>query len=461
MGILGLFFSVVAYNAPLVVVLAFMPVIVGSGNQLGAPMTFISVGALLAVFAAGFTKMARYLPSSGAFYAYVAAGLGKPLGLGTGFLAMTGYFLTYAGNFALAGISLRELIHNTWHGPDLPWWVLGLIVWALIAVLGYFRVDLSAKVLGVFLVGELLVTFIFDLRIFMQGGAAGFPSEPFQPAQWFTGAPGLAFLFGIVMFAGFEATAIYRDEVKNPEKTIPRATYLVVFGLSGLYAITAYLYIAGVGVGTVVQASAEDPNGTTLNAVSVFAGHFVHDIAAILLSTSIFATTLAGHNIVDRYIFNLSVDGILPRVFSKVHPKQGSPYVASILVSVAALVLISILMVAQIEPTVIYTTLTGVLGFTIMVAMLLTSISIPLYMRRNHRASATMWSTRIAPVVAAVGFTVTVVLGVSNFDLLVGGTWALAGSLLAAFAAIFVAGILIAVRVRTSRPDIYARIGRQ
>lgn len=56
-------------------------------------------------------------------------------------------------------------------------------------------------------------------------------------------------------FIGFEATSLFRDEVRSPEKTIPRATYGAIIFIGVIYTICAYALIAAYGpdVQTIAQ----------------------------------------------------------------------------------------------------------------------------------------------------------------------------------------------------------------
>ncbi len=64
-------------------------------------------------------------------------------------------------------------------GVDLPWWVWTYVGIALVAVLGYRRVDLSAKVLAVLVVLEYLVVLVIDAAILVKGGDSGLSAVPF------------------------------------------------------------------------------------------------------------------------------------------------------------------------------------------------------------------------------------------------------------------------------------------
>jgi amino acid transporter len=395
------------------------------------------------------------------FYSFITAGLGRPTGLASGFLAASGYFCSYVGTFCFAGLAASQLIHNTFNGPELPWWLLALVIWALVGTIGYFHIELSARVLTVALFCEILVTIIYDTAVFLAGGHDGLHITPFTPGAFLSGSVGLALLFALGMFGGFEATAIFRDEVKDPVKTVPRATYLVVFSLATLYAVTAYAYIMGVGMGTVVQAATESTSGSAEANLAAYAGKLVLDIATVLVVSSSFATNIASHNITGRYLFNLAADGILPQPLAKVHPRQHSPYIASIVTSVAALIVLAPFALFGADPLITYTTFIGVLSLTLVASMFLTNISVVTFIRRAFPAEASLFNTVIAPTIAGIGLAVTLVLTIWNFDLMVDGSWTKAGLMLAGLAALFLLGYGMAVRLRSSRPEIYQRIGRQ
>jgi amino acid transporter len=118
LGLFHLFFTVMAWNAPLVIVFAAIPIVVGYGNGIGAAGAFIVAGVTIGLFALGFTRMTKILPTPGAFYAYITAGLGKKLGLGSGLLTLVGYFAAYSGTIAFGGVVSNQLFHDTLGLPD-------------------------------------------------------------------------------------------------------------------------------------------------------------------------------------------------------------------------------------------------------------------------------------------------------------------------------------------------------
>ena len=136
-------------------------------------------------------------------------------------------------------------------GIMLEWWVGSLIVVALVGILGYRQVDLSARVLIVLVALEYLIVFVVTLAILFSGGAEGLAVNIFDLQAFNSGSLTAAILFCLGSFIGIEATTIHGEEAGDPEKTIPRATYLAVLMIGVFFVFTTWLMIAGIG--SVVQ----------------------------------------------------------------------------------------------------------------------------------------------------------------------------------------------------------------
>src|SRR5262249_1490580 len=158
---------------------------------------------LLLFFAVGYTTMTRYLPNPGAFYAYITAGLGRRAGLGSSFLAMYGYVTMAVGTVAFFGTVASSLVSDPFHGPVIPWYVYALLCVTATGILGYFRIDLSAKVLSVAMGLEVLIVMIFNIAVLIKGGPEGRSLAPFSLTGFGSDDVGLAVLFAATCFLGF------------------------------------------------------------------------------------------------------------------------------------------------------------------------------------------------------------------------------------------------------------------
>src|SRR5207302_2514371 len=130
---------------------------------------------------------------------------------------------------------------------SLPWWTWSLIVAAVVSLLGYRQIDLSGKVLGVLLLGEVGVVLLIDSFVVGRGGHHGFSSAPLHLAAITSGAPGIAIMFALAGFLGFESTVVFRDEARNPARTIPRATYIALALIGCFYALSSWALVSAWG----------------------------------------------------------------------------------------------------------------------------------------------------------------------------------------------------------------------
>jgi amino acid transporter len=173
LGTLGLLLSMLAFQAPLISVGAYQPFIIGGGIGGAAPLMSVFTILVMLAFAVGLVAMARRMEKPGALYTYITVGLGRIPGLGGGVVALVSYLVLGLANLIVSGITLTELVHGTFHGPEVPWWVCSLVLWALVSTLSLFNIDVSTKVLGVALLLEVAVVVIWDAAVFINGGPEG------------------------------------------------------------------------------------------------------------------------------------------------------------------------------------------------------------------------------------------------------------------------------------------------
>lgn len=454
--------AALALAGPLAATTGYTALLLGYGSGLGTSWTFLVVMVVLLLFALAYGAMTRTVDRPGAFYSYITAGLGKHVGLGSSFLILASYITIGVGFYGFAGLSLAEFVVRL-GGPELPWWLFSLAYWLVVGVLAYFRVDISAKVLGVLLLLEVVVVTVFDI-VAVAGGSRdhGLALEPFNPMSFFDGNVGFALAFAVALFTGFEATAIYREETVRPNKTIPRAAVIVVLIIGLFYAATSWAFVSGLGEDNAVAMSADDPAGVFFVVASQYGGPILSDVASILLITSVFAAHLAIQNVSTRYVYSLSVDGILPRALGLPHARHGSPARASVTVSGTYLVLTAVLILLGLSALEIYAWFAGLASFTLILAMVLVSLSaIVFYYGRQGTAEPRSFSTRVAPVLSFAGLAVIAVLVQLNFGDITGGSALLNVVMIVCSYVTFAIGIVVAEVLRRRAPHVYNRIGRQ
>src|SRR5580693_5366026 len=127
-GLGGVLFLTVTGSAPISAMLFNVPIMVGYGQGVGAPAAFIFAAIVLVVFAVGYVAMAKKKTTAGGFYSYISHGLGREIGIGTGYGAVVAYSVfeaSLAGGFAyFLSIKLAEFnIHISW-----PWLALAMVL---------------------------------------------------------------------------------------------------------------------------------------------------------------------------------------------------------------------------------------------------------------------------------------------------------------------------------------------
>jgi len=434
LGPAAIVFMVVAAAAPLTVIAGSVPIGIAAGNGPGYPAMYVVAAVVLLFFAVGFTAMTRHVPNAGAFYSYIGTGLGRGAGLGSALVALISYVTVQGAVYGYIGFLLDDLVTG-YGGPDLSWWLWTAAVLAITGVLGYRHIELSSKVLGILLVAEVGIVLVLDAAVIGRGGGdEGLSTALLTPGDVLSGAPGIGLMFAIAGFIGFEATAIFRDEARDPERTIPRATYLALAIIGVFYTLSAWAIVSAWGDSSIVEASAADPGGIVVTTAAEYVGTAAADVMLVLFVTSLFAAILSFHNVLSRYVFSLGNTGVLPLACGRSHARHASPHVASLVTTAVGGLLMAVCAVAGLDPVLeIFTWLAGIASVGIVVLMLLACVAVVVFFRRTG-LDRRPWHSLVAPGLGGVGLALILVLLVQNLPLLMGGSTPLgvgAGVLLA------------------------------
>ncbi|WP_434588745.1 APC family permease [Streptomyces sp. A5-4] len=454
LGTSDIVFFVVSAAAPLTVMAGVAPLAIMLGG-IGAPAGYLMAGVTLALFAVGFTAMTRYVRHGGGFYAYITRGLGRPVGMGAALLAMIGYNGMEIGVFGLLGSATQDTAASLW-GIDIPWLPVSIAGLLLTWYLGYRSIDFGAKILGVLLLAETGILVLLAGGVLLDGGAHGLSADSFAPGNIV--APGMVAVLAMAFaaFTGFESTAIYRREARDPGRTIPRATYTAVAFLGLFYAFVVWMVIQAYGSDQVVKAATDDTGGLFFTAITTYVGGWASDLMHILIVTSVIASLLAFHNAINRYGLSLAQEGVLPAALGKVHHRHRSPHLAGAAQTVLGLVVVLAFALAGADPysqLLLWVNTPGMIG--LMALQLLAAIAVPFFFRRiSHTES--LWRTTVAPAVSAVLLAAALCLVATNVDVFTGASTRVNVALVSLVPAVFLIGIAIAARLRHSRPQVYA-----
>ncbi|MFI6057975.1 APC family permease [Streptomyces sp. NPDC051286] len=426
LGVLGILFFVLSAQAPLTGIAGAAPISVGLGNGAGVPAAYVVAGLMILLFSVGFVAMGRHVVDTGAFYTYIGKGLGRTAGSGSAGVALFAYCTIQAAMYGLYGELVSGLVSH-YAGLDTPWWVWALATMVVVQALGAAGIEMGAKVLAVFVLAEFSILLVFALVTLFKGGGPeglGF-TQSFSPTAALQGAPGVAMMFAVASMFGFEATAIYGEEAREPRKTVPRATYLSVAVVTGFFAFTSWMLISSYGASHATAAAGKalesgDATAFVFNPVADQFGGWTYHVLPVLLATSLFAGILAFHNSANRYLFSLSREGLLPRKLCALNQRR-SPWAAGSVQTAIALVLVAPFALLGKDPVLtLFSWFSGVAVLGMMLLYFLTSVSVIVFFRRE-RLDTRPWNTLIAPALGALGLAGAIWLILANFTTLIGG----------------------------------------
>ena len=427
LGVLGIVFFVVAASAPLVGMTGAVPVAILAGNGAAAPGAYLLVGLVLVLFSVGFTAMTSKVTNAGAFFAYVGRGLGRNMGIGSALAMVVGYVAIQLAIYGFFGGLLAGQMEANF-GIVLPWWAWVLIAWVIVTALSLLSVDVGAKVLGTLMLLEVISLFIAGFGILLNNSGNMDLAASFSPinifAGGFEGGAGIAIAFALASYIGFEATAIYGEEAKDPKRAVPRATYWAVGLITVLFAVVSFAMVTGLGASNVVEQVATLSEGGANPAAVLFAltetnvGHWLVVVMEWLVVSSLFAGLLAFQNATSRYVYALGRAGVLPKSLGNTN-KFGAPSGGVIVTSVLALVVVILFVVQNLDPILnLFFWSSAITAIAVMLVELLVSVAVIRYFMQNP---GTHWfKSIVAPAISTLALGFGLYLLMSRFNLLSG-----------------------------------------
>ncbi|WP_030963731.1 APC family permease [Streptomyces sp. NRRL S-378] len=467
LGTAGLLLSVLAASAPLMVVAGVMPTTFGLMGVVGQPLLFVILGLVLALFSVGYAEMSRHVHNAGAFYAYIARGLGPTAGAAASLVALVAYSAMQVGVYGILGFEISGLF-ATYLDIELAWWIPALLAVAVTGALGWLKIDLNAKVLGVLLLIECALVVVFDAAALTEPGPEGLSLHAFNPETLGGAGLGTALCFCIAAFVGFEQSPVYAEETSRPHIVVSRVMFLAVGFVALFFAFSAWALTVATGPGEVVKTAGEAGPGLLFQLTEARLGTAFTDVLHVLFVTGMFAAMLSFHNVVARYAFAMGREGLLPAAFGRTNAGTGAPATGSLLqTGIATLVVLAFAVTDDLpagDPTApvlhLFTWMgsVGALGVTLLMAA--ASFAVIAFFVRRGTAGAQVWRLVAA---GAAGLALLAIAGytVKDFGVLVGAgkgsalSWVLPGIIGAAV----VGGLLYGVLLRRSRPEVHARIG--
>lgn len=304
-------------------------------------LSFIISGAACTFAALCYAEFAAMVPVAGSAYTYGYASLGEIWAWIIGWdlileytvanaavsIGWSGYIVSLLNT---VGVQLPPALVNA---PGVSGGVINLpaiFIVALITLLLVRGVKESARLNNIIVGIKVAVVLLFILIGVFHVNPVNW--QPFMPFGWGGVFQGAAIIF--FAYIGFDAVSTAAEEVKNPQRDLPR-------GIIGSLLICTILYIvvSGILTGMVPYPKFNEtsaPVAYALAQIGINWGSALVSVGAVCGITSVLLVMMFGQT---RVFFAMSRDGLLPRVFGDVHPGFGTPAKSTWLVGVVTAIL--------------------------------------------------------------------------------------------------------------------------
>jgi amino acid transporter len=308
-------------------------------------VAFVLAGVAAGLSAVCYAELASAIPVSGSTYSYAYHSLGEVFAMGIAACVILEYGV--AGSAVAVGWSgyFNELLDKT-VGVTIPdalsyspipvdggttgWVNLPAIVLVVLCSLLLIRgASESAKVNTVMVLIKLAVLVLFAVI-----GLTAFQADRFENF-WAAGSAGITAAAGTIFFSfiGLDSISTAGEEVKDPQRALPRALVGALIVVVGIYLLVA---LAGVGSQPLEEFSSEEQQSAGLSVIleNITGSAIPGTILAAGAVISIFSVTLVTLYGQTRILFAMGRDRMLPDRFAEVDSRTLTPTFNTIVVMV-------------------------------------------------------------------------------------------------------------------------------
>jgi basic amino acid/polyamine antiporter, APA family len=323
----------------------------GVGAHMAGPavvLSFIVAAITSGLCALTYAELATMFPVAGSTYTYSYIAFGEIIAWVIGWDLMLEYLVssaavasgwsgTFVGLLKSAGVALPKLITQ---GPasggiiDLP----AVVIVALVTWILFVGIKESAKLNNVIVVIKIAVIVLFIVLGVFHISVANY--KPFAPFGWTGVMAGASIMF--FAYIGFDAVSTAAEETINPKRDVPR-------GLAICLGVVIILYVSvAIVITGMVPFKQISQNNAIPDALSKFGinwGAALVGTGAVIGMISTLLVMLYGQ---IRVFMVMSRDGLLPKVFSKIHPVHKTPTLCTIITGTIAAVMAGLLPLEEI-----------------------------------------------------------------------------------------------------------------
>lgn len=297
-----------------------LPAIVAGGLGAAAPLAYIVCGAAMALIVTCFASAGSRVSLTGGLYVYVTVAFGPYVGF------LTGVLYTLAAVFAVASVAsaFAGSLGAVWPVLATPAGRAAVLaaLFALLATINIRGVAPSGRLIETVTVAKLLpLVLLVGAGLFYVGrhGSMMTINASLPPAT----ALGRTAIVLIFAFVGVEIALVPSGEIRNSARTVPLALFSALAITTMLYLTIQYVAQAVLGAALPEHATA--PLADAAGRIFGPAGRLLILIGAVVSMFGYVSGDMLG---TPRTLFAFGRDGMLPRVFARVHPRFRTPDVA-------------------------------------------------------------------------------------------------------------------------------------
>lgn len=327
--------DVVLYGVLFMVVIA--PQSIFGGIQLNShgmtPLVYI-IGFVAILFTAmSYMRMSKRFPIAGSVYSYVQRGINPHVGFIAGWLILLDYIL-------VPGLLIVMVMNwGTALIPNSPAWLWGIVFIAFNTFVNIRGIHLNRGMDWVIFIIEVvaLIAFIaLGCSFLANGGADGFTIAPLYQEGEVTPqfiASGIS--LAALSFLGFDGMSTLAEETREPEKNIGKGIIIALCFIIVVFVAQTYIAAA-------VQPdwANTDPDMGFFDSVMIVGGQGLYIFMLVVNIIAIGIANIMNAQLASsRLLYSMGRDGVIPRIFGKVHPKYQTPWVASLFLGIVTLCL--------------------------------------------------------------------------------------------------------------------------
>ncbi|HML36208.1 MAG TPA: APC family permease [Bacillota bacterium] len=306
------------------------------------PLVYLVGVVAISFTAMGYMHMSNRFPIAGSVYAYVQRGINPHVGFIAGWLILLDYIFVPSLLYVIVagwGVALV---------PQIPWYIWILIFVIFNTIVNVRGVEMTKGVDWVMFfleIGALLFFVIIGLKYVLGGGGYGeLSSAPFyQPGKVDANFIASAVSIACLSFLGFDGISTLAEETVKPEKTVGKGILIALIAIACVFILQTY-------VAALIQPDWKSIDSATgfFDAAAAAGGEGLRiGLLVINILAVGVANTMAAQTATARMLYGMGRDGVIPRVFAKIHPKYQTPYVGTFIIGGISCIIPLILSMSQ------------------------------------------------------------------------------------------------------------------